>query len=85
VRALIPLGLAKLFVDQVVPTAGVGGTLLVVHGLIRRGVPQGLATAALLMDLLSFYAAHGLAIDSHGSLYVVDAFNHRIQKVEVDC
>jgi glycosyltransferase 2 family protein len=62
VRALIPLGLAKLCVDQVVPTAGVGGTLLVVHGLMRRGVPQGLVTAALLMDLLSFYAAHGLAI-----------------------
>lgn len=27
-----------------------------------------------------FYAPHGLAIDSHGSLYVVDAYNHRIQK-----
>jgi tripartite motif-containing protein 71 len=30
-----------------------------------------------------FYAPHGLAIDSHGCLYVVDAFNHRIQKFEV--
>jgi DNA-binding beta-propeller fold protein YncE len=27
-----------------------------------------------------FYAPHGLAIDSHGSLYVVDSFNHRVQK-----
>jgi tripartite motif-containing protein 71 len=30
-----------------------------------------------------FYAPHGLAIDSHGSLYIVDAFNHRIQKFDV--
>lgn len=30
-----------------------------------------------------FQAPHGLAIDSHGSLYIVDAFNHRVQKFEV--
>jgi DNA-binding beta-propeller fold protein YncE len=30
-----------------------------------------------------FYAPHGLAIDSHGALFIVDAFNHRIQKFEV--
>jgi sugar lactone lactonase YvrE len=30
-----------------------------------------------------FYAPHGLAIDSRGCLYVVDAFNHRIHKFEV--
>ena len=60
--SLVPLGLAKLFVDQIVPTAGVGGTFLVVRGLVRRGAPPGPATAALLMDLLSFYAAHALAV-----------------------
>ena len=27
-----------------------------------------------------FYAPHGVALDSHGCLYIVDAFNHRIQK-----
>lgn len=30
-----------------------------------------------------FYAPHQLAFDSHGDLYVVDAFNHRIQKFRV--
>lgn len=30
-----------------------------------------------------FYAPHGIAIDSRGSLYIVDAFNHRIQKFNV--
>ena len=27
-----------------------------------------------------FYAPHGMAIDSRGALFVVDSFNHRIQK-----
>lgn len=31
-----------------------------------------------------FYAPHGLAFDSHGHLYVVDAFNHRVQKFAVE-
>ena len=61
-RSLAPLGLAKLFIDQVIPTAGVGGSVLVVRGLVRRGASNGLATAALLMDLLSFYAAHAIAV-----------------------
>jgi DNA-binding beta-propeller fold protein YncE len=30
-----------------------------------------------------FYAPHGLAFDSRGDLYVVDAFNHRVQKFAV--
>jgi sugar lactone lactonase YvrE len=31
-----------------------------------------------------FYAPHGLALDSHGNLYVVDAYNHRIQEFAVE-
>jgi sugar lactone lactonase YvrE len=30
-----------------------------------------------------FYAPHGLALDSHGRLYVVDAYNHRVQEFAV--
>jgi len=30
-----------------------------------------------------FYAPHGLVFDSKGRLYVVDAYNHRIQKFDV--
>jgi uncharacterized membrane protein YbhN (UPF0104 family) len=60
VRSLVPLGLAKLFADQALPSAGVSGTLLVVHGLLRRGVPRGLAIAAMLADLVSWYAAYAL-------------------------
>jgi DNA-binding beta-propeller fold protein YncE len=30
-----------------------------------------------------FYAPHGIALDSHGDLYVVDGYNHRVQKFDV--
>ncbi len=30
-----------------------------------------------------FFAPHGVALDSRGDLYVVDAYNHRIQKFDV--
>jgi glycosyltransferase 2 family protein len=59
---LVPLGLAKLFTDQAVPSAGLSGTLLVVRGLTRRGVPRGEALAAMLVGLVAFYFAYALAV-----------------------
>ena len=59
---LIPLGLAKLFMDQVVPSAGLSGTLLVVRALTRRGVPRATSTSAVVVGLLGFYLAYGLAL-----------------------
>jgi glycosyltransferase 2 family protein len=56
--AIVPLGLAKLFTDQALPTGGIGGTFLVVNGLARRGVPKGIAMAALIIGMISFYAAY---------------------------
>jgi len=60
--ALVPMGLAKLFVDQAIPTGGIGGTLLVVAGLDRRGVPKGVAMAVLLIGMISYYAAYLIAV-----------------------
>jgi uncharacterized membrane protein YbhN (UPF0104 family) len=59
---LVPLGLAKLFVDQVVPSGGLGGTLLVVRALERRGVTRGVATAAVVVNTLAFYASYAIAV-----------------------
>jgi uncharacterized membrane protein YbhN (UPF0104 family) len=58
---LVPLGLAKLFTDQALPSAGVSGSLLVVGALARRGVPRGAAVAAVLAGLVAFYVAYFLA------------------------
>lgn len=59
---LIPLGLAKLFTDQVVPSVGLGGTLLTARGLERRGVPEGAALGALFTSLASYYIAYSFVV-----------------------
>jgi len=57
-RTLVPLGIAKLFTDQVVPTGGVSGAILVVNGLTRRGIPANAAMAVLLVGLVAYFAAY---------------------------
>jgi uncharacterized membrane protein YbhN (UPF0104 family) len=57
-RELFPLGVAKLFMDQVAPAAGVGGAALVVRALTRRGVKTPAVMTALLVGLTTFYAAY---------------------------
>ena len=56
------LSLAKLFMDQVVPSGGISGTLLVVRALDRRGIPRGTSMAAIVVDLMSYYAAYVVAL-----------------------
>ena len=62
VRSLIPIAVARLFVDQVIPTAGFGGRLLVMRALGRRRVHTRLAVAAILVDLLTLYVAFAVCV-----------------------
>lgn len=55
---LVPLGVAKLFTDQVVPTSGVSGAILVARALVRRRVPTRIVMATLLVGLVSYFAAY---------------------------
>ena len=61
-RSYIGLGLAKLFMDQAIPSLGLSGTLLVIRALDRRGVPRGASMAAVVIDLVSYYSAYVLAL-----------------------
>ena len=61
-RTLVPLGVAKLFTDQVLPSSGISGTVLVVRGLIRRRVPPEIAMAAMLASLVSYDIAYLLVV-----------------------
>jgi uncharacterized membrane protein YbhN (UPF0104 family) len=61
-RSYVGLGLAKLFMDQAVPSVGLSGTLLVVRALDRRDVPRGASMAAVVVDLVGYYAAYVLAL-----------------------
>lgn len=53
-RPLVPLGFAKLFTDQALPSAGMSGTLLVVRGLGRRGVARTDAVSAVVTGLVAY-------------------------------
>lgn len=61
-RELYGLSLVSLFTNQMVPTAGVAGTLVVVRALEKRGVPHPVALSAVLLDLIGYYAAFGVVI-----------------------
>jgi len=73
---LVPLGVAKLFTDQVVPSGGVSGAILVARGLTRRGVPTKIAMAALLVGLVAYFAAYlASVLTSLGILWLHDRAN----------
>ena len=61
-RTLIPLGIAKVFTDQVLPSGGISGTMLVVRGLIRRQVDARIAMAAMLAGMVSFDVAYLIVV-----------------------
>ncbi|MBO0719757.1 MAG: flippase-like domain-containing protein [Blastocatellia bacterium] len=66
---LVPLGVAKLFSDQALPSGGMSGTAFLITALRRRGVAPEICMAALLVGLVSYYAAYVLvAILSLGLL-----------------
>lgn len=56
-RALVPLALAMLFSNQAVPSVGLSGGLVVSEALVRRGTPRPVAMSALLVGLVTTYAA----------------------------
>lgn len=59
---LVPLGLAKHFTDQAIPSLGMSGNLLVARGILKRGVPAPLALTAIVMDIIGYYAAYMLMV-----------------------
>jgi uncharacterized protein (TIRG00374 family) len=61
-RSLVPVSLAMLFTNQAVPSAGVSGSAVVLRALGLRGVQENAAMAAVLVGLLSQYAAYVIAI-----------------------
>src|SRR4029450_8053274 len=56
--SLIPLTITKLFADQVVPTAGVSGNILLVNRLVGRGGARKNAVAAVILAIIAYYASY---------------------------
>lgn len=58
--ALARFSVEKLSIDQLIPLGGVSGNLVVFQAMRRLGLPHWLAMEALLIDMLSHYAAYAL-------------------------
>jgi glycosyltransferase 2 family protein len=57
---LVPIAVSKLFADQALPTAGMGGNMLLVSRLRALGVPRSTAMATLLVSMIGYYAVYAL-------------------------
>ncbi|MFO1394350.1 MAG: magnesium-translocating P-type ATPase [Steroidobacteraceae bacterium] len=68
------LGLAKLFVDQALPSLGVSGTVLVTQALEARGHPRPAVMAAVATDIASYWAAYILTLA--GALAILVSEGH---------
>jgi len=56
------VSLAKLFVDQVLPSGGIAGTLLAARGLEALGLARPVVMAAVVVNTASHYAAYVLSV-----------------------
>ncbi len=71
--SLAKLSIVKLFADQAIPMGGMSGTVMVVRALRRRNIPARITMAALLVDMVTYYAVYlvgvligvGLLVASH--------------------
>ncbi|HEU4617145.1 MAG TPA: lysylphosphatidylglycerol synthase transmembrane domain-containing protein [Gammaproteobacteria bacterium] len=56
------LSLAKLFIDQALPSGGISGTVVVAKALEQRGIALPIVMASVVVDNVSFYGAYVLAL-----------------------
>ena len=59
-KELLPLTITKLFADQVVPTAGVSGNVLLVDRLCAKKVPRKNAVAATILAIIAYYISYAV-------------------------
>ncbi|WP_324827928.1 lysylphosphatidylglycerol synthase transmembrane domain-containing protein [Qipengyuania zhejiangensis] len=57
---LLPIAVSKLFADQAIPSAGIGGHVLLIDRLTSLGVPRSAAAATLIISLLGYYVAYAV-------------------------
>lgn len=58
---LLRLTLTKHFADQMVPTAGMSGNVVVVDRLTGIGASRKVAIAAVILTIISYYASYAIA------------------------
>ncbi|MGE0813325.1 MAG: magnesium-translocating P-type ATPase [Vicinamibacterales bacterium] len=58
----LTLSLAKLFVDQAVPSGGLSSSVLVAKALEKRGLPPPAVHASILVNIASYHLAYAAAL-----------------------
>lgn len=58
---LLPLTFTKHFADQLVPTAGMSGNVVVVDRLRGLGASRKVAVAAVILTIISYYASYAVS------------------------
>jgi len=66
---LLPLTVTKHFADQLVPTAGMSGNVVVVDRLRSLGTSRKVAVAAVILTIISYYASY--AVSASGALVLL--------------
>jgi len=61
-RAAVRIALAKLFVDQTLPSAGLSGGVLLASALGHRGGARPIISATIVVDLASYYFAYASSL-----------------------
>jgi uncharacterized protein (TIRG00374 family) len=61
-RAAFELGLAKLFADQALPSAGLSSSILIAKALEQRRWPSATVQASVLLNIASYHLAYVVAL-----------------------
>ncbi|MGV2130765.1 lysylphosphatidylglycerol synthase transmembrane domain-containing protein [Agrobacterium vitis] len=56
--SLLKIGFLQIFANQVLPTSGLTGTLIVIRALKARGVKTACALSGVLIDTFTYYAVY---------------------------
>ena len=57
-KTAFQLSLAKLFIDQALPSTGISGTIFAVKALEQRGMSRAVVSAGVVVNMASFFMAY---------------------------
>ena len=77
------LALAKLFVDQALPSAGISGTVVVAQALKKSALPRDAIRAGVVVNTTSFFIAYAVALSA--AMIVLFFFGEASWVVGVPC
>jgi Mg2+-importing ATPase len=76
----VRLAVARLFMDQALPTAGLSGTLVMIKALEQHGVPLPVVMAGVVIDTVSCYATYVVGVIA---ALIVLAVSHEASRVVI--